>query len=101
VKRAAGETPDAPIDASWSRVIVELAVPPATPGTPPDQARRAEIAAARDKLVASLDPGQARVVRSYDTIPFVALAVSPAGRAALDASPLVRSVAPDRTSGVQ
>jgi len=51
--------------------------------------------------VASLDPASARVTRSYDTVPFVALAVSPAGRAALDKSPLVRSVAPDRTSGVQ
>ncbi|HZR80321.1 MAG TPA: hypothetical protein VFD92_04415 [Candidatus Binatia bacterium] len=92
---------NAPVDAtaSWSRVIVELRAARSPGG--PDAARGKSIADARADLLAALPPGQFRVARSYETIPYVALEVSPAGLAALRASPLAGRIDPDRAVTVQ
>jgi hypothetical protein len=77
-----------------SRVIVELRIAKME-GTPDDPARLAAIAAARQALLRELDGTTFRVVRTYDTIPFVALEVSPDTMAALKRSRLVAGVQPD------
>jgi hypothetical protein len=77
-----------------SRVIVELRIANIE-GTPDDPARLAAIAAARQALLQELDGTTFRVVRTYDTIPFVALEVSPDAMAVLKRSTLVAGVQPD------
>jgi hypothetical protein len=83
-----------------SRVIVELRVAKAQ-GSPDDPARLAAIAAARQALLQELDGTTFRVVRTYDTIPFVALEVSPDAMAALRRSKLVAGVRPDTLGSTQ
>lgn len=89
--------------AGWSRVIVELRLEgeSVAPRPPEDAARRARIAVARQRLLAALPAAEFRLTRGFDTIPYVALAVSPAGLAALRASPLVAGVREDRLMEVQ
>jgi hypothetical protein len=98
---------------AWSRVIVGFRVdgsgqgetprpvaPPRTSDAGTDAERRAAIAAARERLLATLPQGEFRLTRAYDVIPFVALEVSPAGLAALRASPLVAGIEDDRAVGI-
>lgn len=96
-----GDPSAAPSSSGWARVIVELRL---DAGAAPETGIRSSdgrpvepkrIAAARQALLASLDPRQARLVRAFEVVPFVALEVSPEGRAALARSPLVAGVRED------
>ena len=95
-------TPDSSDAArDWSRVIVELRMDAPLPpfgASGDDGPRREAVAKARERLLASLPAEDFRLTRAYDTLPYVALDVSPAGLAALRTSPLVGAVRPD---GVQ
>ena len=85
-------------------VIVELAVPTrATPELPPAAAaaQQGRLAEATGRVLASLPPQAAEravVRRTYASLPFVALQVDPAGRAALERSPDVAAVHTDQLS---
>jgi hypothetical protein len=97
---------EAELPAGWSRVIVELPleVPAATPPTAAhgdDAARRTAIRQARERLLAALPPGEFRLTRAFDAIPFVALQVSPEALRALRESPWSGGVEPDRMQGAQ
>ncbi|HSL24530.1 MAG TPA: S8 family serine peptidase [Vicinamibacterales bacterium] len=80
-----------PVPGERARVIVELrlSVPHAPEGTLGSAeavgAQRARIARARGALLAKLAPGTRRVVRTFRTVPFVALEVDAAAVAALRA----------------
>jgi len=90
-------------DASRMRVIAKLRLDPADApaGETDAAAKAAQIVAARDRLLASLPPAEVRLTRAFASIPFVALEVSPAGLAALRASPLVSGVEEDRVESIQ
>ena len=93
-----GAPPPSPIAGAhdWRRVIAQLRLDSAEADAPDSPARRQAIADVRTRLLESLPAGQFRSVRSYDTLPFVALEVSSAGLAALRASPLVSGISDDR-----
>jgi hypothetical protein len=80
------------------RVIVQLdewREARAEPAADAASARRAGIARSRAAVVAELGSASG-VVREYETIPFVALSVSPADLAVLERSPHVIGVQEDR-----
>lgn len=60
----------------------------------PDQ--KDAIAKAQDELLKSLDPTQYKLLHRYSILPTLALEVTPAGLAALKASPLVAGVEEDK-----
>lgn len=78
-------------EAASVRVLVELAIPA---GAPPQTA----ISEAQTAVIAALPPGT-RVVRRYDTLPMLALEVSPAALPGLLQIPQVKAVQPDRERG--
>jgi hypothetical protein len=78
------------------QVIVRLRFEAPEGAKPDDEAYRAALRAARDKLFAELDTVPHRLVRSYDTLPLVVLAIAPADRSALEKLPSVASVEEDR-----
>ena len=80
----------------WRRVIAQLRLDAGEADAPDSPARRRAIADVRSRLLESLPAGQFRSVRGYDTLPFVALEVSPAGLAALRGSALVTEISDDR-----
>lgn len=88
---------------AWRRVIAQLRIgaDDGTAGATDSAARRKAIADARGHLLESLPVNEFRSVRGYDTLPFVALEVSPAGLAALHASPLVTGITDDRLERTQ
>ena len=63
--------------------------------------QRAVIAVAQSTLLAELAGTSYRVIRIYDTIPFLALEVSPDALQALEGSALVVSVQEDRPTSPQ
>jgi hypothetical protein len=77
--------------APWTRVIVQLNVP----ATQTDEQKLAAIREVREALLRELDAKSYRVARVYDTIPAVALEVSPEARRVLEKSPRVASVVTD------
>jgi hypothetical protein len=90
--------PPAPATQSgWTRVIVELSVA-ATTG---DSARAAAIAAARSALLGELADGSFRVVRTYDTLSFVALELSPAALDIVRRSRQTVGIQPDALASPQ
>jgi hypothetical protein len=74
-----------------SRIIVQLRLPMVES----EQQRIAQIPAVRDALIRELAVGSFRVVRLYETIPFVALEVSPAAFAVVKGSAHVIGTEPD------
>ncbi|MEO2170007.1 MAG: S8 family serine peptidase [bacterium] len=85
-------------EAGKVRVLVELAVPEKDASTlgDRDEARRRRIAAARQRVTGALGKRGARVVRSFDTVPWVAIEADEASLARLAASADVLQVRPDR-----
>lgn len=94
----AAAPPQATPEVAWRRVIAELRIEKdGTGAAPPDSpVRRRQIAEVRERLLKALPAGQYRSLRTYETLPFVALDVSPAGLAALRSSPLVAGISDDR-----
>lgn len=84
---------------TWQRIIVQLRVQVAD--TASDAERRAAFAQARELLLRELTPNQYRVVREYDTIPFIALSASGEVVAALRGSARVVGIEPDSTDAPQ
>ena len=87
---------------SRRRIIVRLRLDVADePSSAGETAKRARIAAARSRLLASFAPDDLRLTRAYATLPWVALEASPEALAALRESPLVESIADDELASVQ
>jgi len=88
---------DAPVtnDAERMQVIVRLRFEPPAGARPDDESYKQAVRAARERFLATLDVGY-RVVRTYDTLPLVALVIPRKERDALAASPLVAGVEDDR-----
>lgn len=78
------------------QVIVRLRFDPPDGAAPDGEAYQEALRAAREKLFAEIDALPHRVVRTYDTLPLVVLAIAPADRAALEQMPSVASVEEDR-----
>jgi len=91
-----GEPVAATPDKSQLQVIVRLRFEPPPGAAPDSQPYKDALLAAREKFLAAIDGVPHRVVRTYDTLPLVVLAIAPADRAALEKSPLVASVEDDR-----
>ncbi len=79
-----------------SQVIVRLRFDAPEGAAPDSEAYRTALVAAREKLMVELGEMPHRVVRTYDVMPLVVLAVSPADRPALEKLPSVASVEEDR-----
>ena len=80
-----------------SRVIVNLRLP----SFESDAQRSALIIQVREAFLRDLDSTSYRVVRAYETIPAVALEVSPAALRAIEKSSHVTSVEPDTPIALQ
>jgi hypothetical protein len=93
------------LEAGWVRVIVQLrvtALPEGALGSADAVAsQRQSIAAAQSALLAELAGSNYRVLRTYETIPFLALEVSPDALRALEGSALVMRVEEDRLDAPQ
>ncbi|MFP6665000.1 MAG: S8 family serine peptidase [Deltaproteobacteria bacterium] len=85
-------------EAGTVRVLVQLALPERAASAPAegDATRRRRIAAARLRVTAALGQRGARLVRSFDTVPWVALEADEATLARLAASADVLQVRRDR-----
>lgn len=83
-------------DKSQVQVIVRLRFTPPGGAAPDSDAYKRALVAARDRFLAAIAAVPHRVVRTYDTLPLVVLAIAPGDRAALEQSPLVASVEDDR-----
>jgi hypothetical protein len=82
--------------AATVQVIVRLRLD-APEGAPPDSdAYRSAVAAVRADFLAQLGGVTHRVVRTYETMPLVVLAIAPVDRAAVEKLPTVASVEEDR-----
>lgn len=85
------------------RVIVQLDVASQPEGGMAAQARalqRQAIAARQNQLFTALAPRGYRLARQFNTIPFVALELTPAAVAALELLPNVRAVTEDRLGAI-
>jgi hypothetical protein len=78
------------------QVIVRLRFDPPDGAKPDDDAYLAALRATRERFLAEIDALAHRVVRTYDTLPLVVLAIAPRDRAALEKLPSVASVEEDR-----
>lgn len=109
VQTLAGSIPEALVDRAARegtvRVIVQLRVsarPEGELGSPDAVAsQRQAIAAAQSAVLKELAGAGYRVVRTYETIPFLALEVSLSAVQALDESVLVMGVEEDRLNSPQ
>jgi hypothetical protein len=81
---------------SQVQVIVRLRFTPPAGAAPDSAPYKTALLAAREKFLHEIDAVPHRVVRTYDTLPLVVLAIAPSERAALEKSPLVASVEDDR-----
>jgi len=91
--------PDAPAEGrnvATTQVIVRLRFDAPEGASPDSDAYRAALVAVRDAFLGQLGGIEHRVVRTYDTIPLVVLAIAPADRAAVEKLPSVASVENDR-----
>lgn len=79
------------------QVIVRLRFDPPDDAKPDDDAYQAALRATRERFLAEIEAALPhRVVRTYDTLPLVVLAIAPGDRAALEKLPSVASVEEDR-----
>jgi hypothetical protein len=83
-------------DKSQVQVIVRLRFDPPAGAAPDSPPYKSALAAARERFFAATESMPHRVVRTYDTLPLVVLAIAPGDRATLEQSPLVASVEDDR-----
>lgn len=88
---------DAPVknDREQVQVIVRLRFEAPAGAAPGDEAYEQAVRAARERFLATLD-FEHRVVRTYDTLPLVALVIPRAERENVARSPLVAGVEDDR-----
>ena len=89
--------PSTPSPSEWTRVIVVLRLPPSET----DEQKGRLIGQTREALLAELKATPHRVVRIYETIPAVALDVSPQALLVLRKSTLVAGVEEDRLAAPQ
>jgi hypothetical protein len=83
-------------DTSQVQVIVRLRFTPPAGAAPDSDAYKRALVATRDRFITAIASIPHRVVRTYDTLPLVVLAIAPGDRATLEQSPLVASVEDDR-----
>lgn len=91
---------DAPVvegkSSATTQVIVRLRFDAPDGASPDSEAYRTALVAVREAFLGQLGGIDHRVVRTYDTIPLVVLALAPADRAAVAKLPSVASVEDDR-----
>jgi hypothetical protein len=91
-----GEPVTATSDSANVQVIVRLRFEPPAGAAPDSQPYKAALLATRETFLKEIAGLTHRVVRTYDTLPLVVLAIPPQERAALEKSPSVASVEDDR-----
>jgi hypothetical protein len=79
-----------------SQVIVRLRFDAPDGASPDSEAYRTALVAVREKFISELGAMPHRVVRTYDVMPLVVLALAPSDRPALEKLPSVASVEEDR-----
>lgn len=79
-----------------SQVIVRLRFDAPDGAAPDSEPYRTALVAVREKFMSELGAMPHRVVRTYDTMPLVVLALAPSDRPALEKLPSVASVEEDR-----
>jgi hypothetical protein len=93
---AKGEPVTATQDSKDVQVIVRLRFEPPAGAAPDSPPYKAALLATREKFLGEIAGIPHRVVRTYDTLPLVVLALPPARRPEVEKSPLVASVEDDR-----
>lgn len=91
-----GDPVTATTDKTNVQVIVRLRFEPPAGTAPDSQPYKAALLATREKFLTEIAGITHRVVRTYDTLPLVVLAIPADERAALEKSPSVASVEDDR-----
>lgn len=81
---------------STIQVIVRLRVDAPEGAAPDSEAYHGALLAAREAFLGQLGDLTYRVVRTYETMPLVVLAIAPSDRAAIEKMPSVASVEDDR-----